>query len=381
MTTIYSSILNSQLASINRQIDRYGHSCTVRVPALATFESKIMVAKFTEAYADTSGASLIISPRHKVYLKQENNGVELSIGSNFTIEVNGVILTPLVVKKLSPSAANAIVYLLECSGENIPSDMPSFIVPSVVLPMNSSENYPSTTDGTGWSIDVQSTEPVAISGAEYVGTLWQIAKEESFTNLVVQSTKSELKGIYWTTPYQLERDTAYYIRCKHYGTGNGLPVETEWSSIHIFNLDEFVVPPSGSIATPSFTNILTAGYLDSMSDVRIIRTDEYHPILRVSNYNPIIAEGVASITFEVYSANSMHPDTLLLAQTHTDTAGFYDLEVSTFLEFNELYCSFELPYVPFAADTYYYARAKYASVDGFESDWSETFVFKIPAAQ
>ena len=379
MTTIYSNILNSQLASINRQIDRYGHSCTVHVPTVATFESKIMVAKFTEAYANTSGASLIISPRHKVYLKQENNGVELSISSNFTIEVNGVVLTPLVVKKLSPNAANAIVYLLECSGENIPSDIPSFIIPSIILPMNSSENYPSTTDGTAWSIDVQSTEPVAVSGAEYIGTLWQIATEESFTNIVVQSTKPELTGLYWTTPYQLERDTTYYIRCKHYGTGNGLPIETAWSSIHIFSLDEFVVPPTGSIATPSFTNTLTSGYLDS-TDVFHIGANQYHPKLAVSNYNPITAGDVASITIEVYSSNSMHPDKLLLTQTHTDTAGFYDFETVTFYEFNKLYYGFEEPYVTFAADTHYYARAKYASVDNFESDWSETFVFKIPAA-
>ena len=380
MTTIYSNILNSQLASINRQIDRYGHGCTVHVPAVATFQSKIMVAKFTEAYANTSGASLIISPRHKVYLKQENNGVELSISSNFTIEVNGVILTPLVVKKLSPNAANAIVYLLECSGENIPSDLPSLIIPSIILPMNSSENYPSTTDSTGWSIDVQSTEPVAISGAEYIGTLWQIATEESFTNVVVQSTKPELTGIYWTTPYQLERDTTYYIRCKHYGTGNGLPIETAWSSIHIFSLDEFVVPPSGSIATPSFTNTLTLGYLDSTTDVLLISAGKYHPWLSVSNYNPITAGDVASITIEVYSSNSMHPDNLLLTQTHTDTAGFYDFETVTLYPFNTLYYGFEEPYVTFAADTHYYARAKYASVDNFESDWSETFVFKIAAA-
>ena len=380
MTTIYSNILNSQLASINRQIDRYGHSCTVHVPTVATFESKIMVAKFTEAYANTSGASLIISPRHKVYLKQENNGVELSISSNFTIEVNGVILTPLVVKKLSPNAANAIVYLLECSGENIPSDLPSLIIPSIILPMNSSENYPSTTDSIGWSIDVQSTEPAAISGAEYIGTLWQIATEESFTNIVVQSTKPELTGIYWTTPYQLERDTTYYIRCKHYGTGNGLAIETAWSSIHIFSLDEFVVPPTGSIATPSFTNTLTAGYLDSTTDVFNISAGKYHPKLSVSNYNPITAGDVASITIEVYSSNSMHPDNLLLTQTHTDTAGFYDFETATFYSFNKLYYGFEEPYVTFAADTHYYARAKYASVDNFESDWSETFVFKIQAA-
>lgn len=380
MTTIYSNILNSQLASINRQIDRYGHSCTVHVPTVATFESKIMVAKFTEAYANTSGASLIISPRHKVYLKQENNGVELSISSNFTIEVNGVILTPLVVKKLSPNAANAIVYLLECSGENIPSDLPSLIIPSIILPMNSSENYPSTTDSIGWSIDVQSTEPVAISGAEYIGTLWQIATEESFTNVVVQSTKPELTGIYWTTPYQLERDTTYYIRCKHYGAGNGIAIETAWSSIHIFNLDEFVVPPTGSIATPSFTNTLTAGYLDSTTDVFNIGAGKYHPKLSVSNYSPITAGDVASITIEVYSSNSMHPNNLLLTQTHTDTAGFYDFETATLYAFNELYYGFEEPYVTFAADTHYYARAKYASVDTFESDWSETFVFKIQAA-
>ena len=379
MTTIYSNILNSQLASINRQIDRYGHSCTVHVPAVATFQSKIMVAKFTEAYANTSGASLIISPRHKVYLKQENNGVELSISSNFTIEVNGVILTPLVVKKLSPNAANAIVYLLECSGENIPSDLPSLGIPSIILPMNSSENYPSTTDSIGLSIDVQSTEPVAISGAEYIGTLWQIATEESFTNIVVQSTKPELTGIYWTTPYQLERYTTYYIRCKHYGTGNGLPIETAWSNIHIFSLDKFVVPPSGSIATPSFTNTLTAGYLDSTTDVLRISAGKYHPLLSVSNYSPITAGDVASITIEVYSSNSMHPNNLLLTQTHTDTAGFYDFETLTLYAFNKLYYGFEEPYVTFAADTRYYARAKYASVDNFESDWSETFVFKIQA--
>ena len=370
MKTRYSHTLNSQVSSINTLLNKYGHRCTVTVPGIAVFQSRIMVATFGEGFEDQT---LIISPKYKVYLKHEQNGVELTLGSSFTIEVNGVVLTPLVVKKLTPDAANAIVYLLECTGNSIPADIPSFAVPTVVLPENSTENYPSTTDSIGWSISVQSSNPVAISGAIYIGTVWQIATDNLFTNIVVETTKIDETDIYWTTPYVLDRDTTYYIRCKHFGEQG---IESVWSGIHVFSLDLFAQPPSGAIAKPSFTNVLTSnGYLLSSKVVYEAPTNRYFPRLVASTYDPISAGQPATCTIEIKDSTGT---VTIISQTKTPAdTNFYDVNSGFPFSFGQLFP--EYPYV-LEKHLHYQARVKYTSVDNYESEWSDVFTFMIDQA-
>lgn len=370
MKTRYSHTLNSQVSSINTLINKYGHRCTVTVPGIDVFQSRIVVATFGEGFEDKT---LIISPKYKVYLKHEQNGVELTLASGFTIQVNGVVLTPLVVKKLTPDAANAIVYLLECTGNNIPSDVPSFATPLVVLPENSTENYPSTTNGIGWSISVQSSNPVAISGAMYIGTVWQIATDNLFTSIVVETTKTNETDIYWTTPYVLGRNTTYYIRCKHFGEQG---IESSWSGIHVFSLDLFEQPPSGAIAKPSFTNALTSnGYLLSTDVVLETSTNKYFPRLVASTYDPISAGQPATCVIEI--KNNAGTVTIISQTKTPDDSNFYDINTGLVFLFGELFP--ESPYV-LEQHLHYQARVKYTSVDGYESKWSDVFTFRIDQA-
>ncbi len=370
MKTRYSHTLNSQVSSINTLLDKYGHRCTVTVPGIAVFQSRIMVATFGEGFEDKA---LIISPKYKVYLKHEQNGVELTLGSSFTIQVNGVVLTPLVVKKLTPDAANAIVYLLECTGDNIPFDVPSLAVPTVVLPENNTENYPSTTDSSGWSISVQSSNPVAVSGAMYIGTVWQIATDNLFTGIVVETTKTDATDIYWTTPFLLDRNTTYYIRCKHFGEQG---IESNWSGIHVFCLDLFEQPPSGAIAKPSFTNALDSkGYLLSSEVVRETSTNKYFPKLVASTYDPVSAGQPATCIIEIKDSTGA---VTIISQTKTpDDINYYDINSGFPFSFGELF-----PEYPYVLDKHlhYQARVKYTSVDGYESEWSDVFTFRIDQA-
>ena len=370
MKTRYSHTLNSQVSSINTLINKYGHRCTVTVPGIAVFQSRIMVAAFGEGFEDNA---LIISPKHKVYLKHEQNGVELTLGSGFTIQVNGVVLTPLVVKKLTPDAANAIVYLLECTGGSIPFDVPSLATPSVVLPENNTENYPSTTGSLGWSISVQSSNPVAVSGAVYIGTVWQIASDNLFTNIVVETTKADGTGTYWTTPFVQYISTTYYIRCKHFGEQG---IESNWSGIHVFSLGLFEQPPSGAIAKPSFTNALdSSGYLLSSEVVRETSTNKYFPKLVASTYDPISAGQPATCIIEIKDSTGA---VTIISQTKTpDDSNFYDVNSGMVFFFGDLF-----PEYPYVLDKHlhYQARVKYTSADGYESEWSDVFTFRIDQA-
>ena len=97
--------------------------------------------------------------------------------------------------------------------------------------------------------------------------------------------------------------------------------------------------------------------------------------IKASVYANISAGAFASITFQIASDSSF----TTLVRDLTQSTGFgYSTETGSVWE---VVHGFVEDNYPCTKGVTYYARVKYTSVDPYESEWSDTFTFKVNAVE
>jgi hypothetical protein len=212
----------------------------------------------------------------------------------------------------------------------------SVITPSIISPGAGSLNVSLTPTLSGSAFSMTG------SVATHLKTDWQIASDATFTNIVSQSANDALNKTSWTSSVQLTIGTTYYARVRYYSTD----VHTSaWSAAVSF----ITVPVS--VATPSITSP-TNGAIGQSPALT----------LTASAFSIDGSSGIHDSTDWQISPNSTF-STITLSQTATTTN-------KTNWPINQAGLNDSVTY---------YARVRYASNDGFVSNWSPTISFTVTA--
>ena len=359
METRYSRVSVSSITSVNYMIDKYGHDCTVQVATNPIVQSK---ALFTRNKVSLAGGSLILNANYKLLVKVVSYPVEIT-PTTTKITINGLELTTVSAKKITPDGANAWIWEIEAVGDDIiPTDVNSLSTPTVVSPANNTENYTSVEGEGGWSITVEGSVPVPIGSGVFVSSDWQIATDSAFTALVVDVVAHENR--IYTTGALLQRSTKYYIRTR-YNSNAG--TTTDWSDVNLFSLDSLV--EQQHINKPSLINFVNSETPKLSSSDVYLNGATCFVDLQADAYSPIDAGAFASITFQIASDAAF--TTIVQAKTQSDGYG-YDYENQGYYEVTNMYPRGD--YALTVGNTYY-GRVRYTSVDPYDSEWSDTLMF------
>ena len=373
MTTINSKSLLKTNAAANRMVDKYGHDCTVIVSD--TFPLPVpATCLFTRSGLAFQNGTLVFNNNFKILLKAVT--LPALLAPLTKIIVNGVELVAITVNKLTPDGVNTILWEIEAAGAILPDDTSFIAKPTVIAPANNTSFITSTKGVGGWYISCQGSAHNTLGDAVFAGSEWQIATDEAFTSIVTTGT---VGGTYWVTNSVLARNTNYYVRTRYNSISAGF---SEWSDYSLFNLDKIKTPTITHIKTPTITNkVDTNGYIipydpdgaalgkspyktTKLANVTIFTTD----------YEAVAAGDFASVTFQVATDSAF--TNLIVNQTQSEGYGY---DPSTSMVWDVTAGFIPKNYI-FVKGNTYYARVKYSSVDGWESEWSPTFTFTLNAA-
>jgi len=364
MSTLNSSLINRERRGINKLIEKYGHACTV-VTGSNTVSTKVLFGKYT---VKLSGGSLVLNNNYKLIIKVVE-GMAIPQPTITTVNVNGVALTALAVRRNAPSGSTVITYEIEAAGSDVPADVTTIVTPTVVTPANNTADYAYTTNtGSDYSATFTASAFVVENGtATYVSSDWQVSELADFSTIKT-SVSGYTGGLSWTTTEVLERNKVYYVRVRH----NGSIGTSAWSSGNRWSFDSLTPTPTVHINKPSITNILTGGVLSYPEGRSDSYGGKYLPYLTLSTYSPVDAGASASTYWQIATDSAF--TNLVLNQTSVEGYNFDGTVVTRgMLGVND---SADCPCL---GSTTYYARGKWVSVDPYESEYSDTFEFKVTA--
>lgn len=360
MQTLNQYPRNVQIRAIGKLIKKYGHIGTIATGA-ATNDCLVLFGKYK---LSLSGGTLIINNNYKLHVLPTEALGETPIPVGTTVTVNGADMVAINVRKISPDGANAIVWEIEVAGGSIPDDVPVIDMPTVESPANNTSNYASVS-GTVDDFAIEATASIMgmTTGVDtYVSSDWQIATDDAFST-VVDSVTGYTGGLTWTSNGVLTNPLNYYIRVKH----NGAAVSSAWSAGNLFSLGTITVPEVTHIVKPTIITTLYSGVMSTF-DTADNGSGMYKAYLEMSAYDPVDAGAYASSYWQIASDAGF--TTLVYDQTGVDG---YDVETGMFVGPGVL--GYATGQFPLAAGTTYYARAKYVSVDPYESVYSDAFEF------
>ena len=352
---------NVMLRSVNRLINKYGHSVELHQeregqPAVLT-PSKATFGRFKVAFGN---GNLIINNNYKVRLRADSFPYDIQPLDD--VIVNGVSLSVITARKISPDGATTIVWELECSGGTIPSDGNSAGVPSVIAPVNNTSNYPTVAEDAGlYSGSFTASAYEVLSGdTEYVSSDWQISPDDAFT-FIQNEVYGYTGGTTWVSDVVLSNPVKYYVRVRHNGTGG---VVTEWSAPSLFSFGTITEPPSEDIVTPSLTT--PGGYLTSDSTY----FSEYDSRSKGFKYKAAVylsefSSGTGKVFDHVHWV--VRNDSGIVWEG--DSSGGFDVDIITMLDYNQLMMPWRTSYNP------WYIKGKYVATDSTESEYCEEVTY------
>lgn len=375
MATLNSRTLNQPIAAINKQLDKYGHVCTVHEasPGTGTMDAKVLFSNYDLALVS---GSIIINPNYKLLLKAQD--YTFAIEPTASVIVNGASLAIVTAKKITPNGAKAIIWELEATGGVVPYDTPSIAAPTITAPTNDTSNYPSTEGAGGWIITCTGNNPVIIGESSFALSTWQIATDDAFVTVVNEGTSTTTS---YTTPDVLLRNTVYYVRAK-YKTSTDL--ESGWSAVNKFSLDTLPVPAAidkptirNTKAASGYMHVNEGGVLGGRTQVAFKSSDSSNTpqvVINASEFSSSSGALFGSITFQISNA----PDFSYLVTnlTQSSAPGFDPAEGSYW---GEVWMGYRPDGFVFSPANFYWARVKYTSSLGEDSEWSDTLSFICPA--
>lgn len=360
MQTLNQYPRNVQIRAISKLIKKYGHIGTITTGA-ATNDCLVLFGKYK---LSLSGGTLIINNNYKLHVHPTEALGETPIPAGTTVTVNGADMVAINVRKISPDGANAIVWEIEVAGGSIPADVPVIDMPTVTSPANNTSNYAIASGTAGaYAVAVTASAMGMTTGIDtYASSDWQIATDDAFTT-VVDSVTGYTGGLTWTSNGVLSNPLNYYVRVKH----NGAAVSSAWSTGNLFSLGTITTPAVTHIVKPTIITEVYSGVLSSF-DISSASGGKYKAYLTLDAYNPVDATDYASTYWQI--ATDAGFTTLVVDQTSTE--GYDPAEG---MSINPGMLGMDA-YVLDPATTYY-ARAKYVSVDPYESEYSDTFTFIV----
>lgn len=349
------------LRSVNRLINKYGHNVILNQerdgqPAAQT-PSKATFGRFKVAFAS---GSLIINNNYKVRLRADSFPFDIQPLDD--IIVNGVSLSVVTARKISPDGATTIVWEMECSGGTIPADGNSAGVPSVTSPANNTSFYPSVaTSGGLYSASFTASAYEVLSGdTVYASSDWQISTDEAFS-FIQNEVYGYTGGNTWVSDVVLDNPVNYWVRVRHNGTGG---VTTAWSAGNKFSLGEISEAPTEDIAKPSLTT--PGGYLSDGNTY----FSEYDPgssgfVYKAAVYLSAFSSGTGKVFDHVHWI--VRNDSGIVWEG--DSSGGYDVDISYVMDYNQLMMPWRDNYNP------WYIKGKYVATDATESEYSEEVMY------
>lgn len=338
------------LRSVNRLINKYGHNVVLNQvrneqPAVET-PSRATFGRFKVSFG---GGGLIINNNYKVRLRADV--FPFGIEPLDTILINGISLSVVSARKISPDGATAIVWELECSGGGaIPSDGNSAGTPSIISPANNTSFHPSVGEFGGlYSASFTASSFEVLSGdTEYVSTEWQIAEDELFTTIVDSGTGTAT----WVSGPTLTNPKNYYVRARHNGT---MGVVTDWSQPHLFSLGEISTAPVLHIVTPSLTT--PEGYL--ILNSTYFEQGTYKLAVYLSEFDSPTGKTFGHIRWVITDDNDNNA-----VVWEGDSSGGYDDDLGMVFPYNQ--CMMPWRNYNYGGWT---VKAKYVATDGTESEY------------
>lgn len=377
MPTLSQYPRNIQIRAINRLIMKYGHLGSIVTGAELAEECMVLFGSYK---ISLSGGTLITNNNYKLHVKPIGKlKFDTQPDTTTEVTVNGAVLNVVRARKIAPDGANPIVWELEASGDVIPYDTVVIVTPSIVAPADETENYTTTgNSGALWAANFTSTAFDTTGGDDtLVGMDWEIADDNIFTS-VIASVSGYTGGITWNCGNTLSRDTNYWVRVRHEGTITGV---SDWSTVHSFSLDDFVVGPITYINTPNITttkdgsdilqseNYSTGGKFAGSG----ANAGKWHVTLTLDAYDPVSAGACNKSTWEI--ATDAAFTTIIYAADGEQEGGADDVTGAFYGDKGVLIMGYSYPMYPCLSATTYYARGKYISVDPHESEWSPTLMF------
>lgn len=348
------------LRSVNRLINKYGHNVELHQerdgqPAVLT-PSKATFGRFKVAFGN---GNLIINNNYKVRLRADSFPFDIQPLDD--IIVNGVELSVLTARKISPDGATTIVWEMECTGGTIPADGNSAGVPSVIAPTNNTSFYPSVAEDAGqYSASFTASAYEVLSGdTAYLSSDWQISTDEAFS--FIQNEVYGHAGVTWTSDVVLDNPVNYWVRVRHNGSGG---VTTAWSTGNLFSLGEIAEAPSEDIATPSLTT--PGGYLSDGSTY----FSEYDPgssgfVYKAAVYLSAFSSGTGKVFDHIHWVIRNNSGIVW----EGDSAGGYDPDISYVMDYNQCLMPWRDDYNP------WFIKGKYVATDLTESEYSEEVMY------
>lgn len=343
------------LRSVNRLINKYGHNVILNQerdgqPAAQT-PSKATFGRFKVAFGN---GNLIINNNYKVRLRADSFPFDIQPLDD--IIVNGVSLSVLTARKISPDGATTIVWEMECTGGTIPADGNSAGVPSVTSPANNTSFYPSVAEDAGsYSASFTASAYEVLSGdTAYLSSDWQISTDDAFA-FIQNEVYGYTGGNTWVSDVVLDNPVNYWVRVRHNGTGG---VTTAWSAGNKFSLGEITTAPVEDIATPSLTT--PGGYLTSDSTY----FSEYDPgssgfVYKAAVFLSAFSSGTGKVFDHVHWVITDSDNAVVW---EGDSSGGYDVDLSTVLDYNQ--CMMPWKEYDYSGWT---IKAKYVATDATES--------------
>lgn len=374
-TTINQYPRNIQVRAINKLIDKYGHVGTLTTTPGLPEECMVLFGKYTVKY---SSGSLIVNNNFKLHVKPIGK-IKFDTLPKITtskINVNGVNMTVLSMRKIAPDGANPVVWELETAGAVIPYDVPTIKKPSITAPVNLTSDWPTVANvGALWSTTLTSSIYKTMNGeAAFNGAEWQIASDNAFQNIVTSVTGYTASDT-WTTPVALSRNTNYWARVRHTSL---TAVTSAWSPSVWFNLDTITPATLTSILTPTIALPAADGLIATSLRTQGTGANvgKYRVHFALSAYQPIT---VGSMTSSYWQFSTVSDFSTIVAECSTvggsDTYTGANYPDATDLVMPGTPAPFPFPLL---TGTTYYVRAKYVS-NADSSAYSPTRTFTIPA--
>lgn len=380
MPTLSQYPRNIQIRAINRLLNKYGHDAVLTTSPGLPEPCRVLFGKYKISVA---GGTLILNNNYKLHVRPiGKDKFDTQPDPTSEVTINGAVLNVVNARKIAPDGANPIVWEIEASGDAIPYDTVTIVVPSVFAPTDLTENYATTgNDGAGlYAVDMVSTTFDTTGGDDtLVGMDWEIATDNIFTT-VVASVTAYTGGTTWNTGNVLSRDTNYWARVRHVGVASGT---SAWSETVKFSLDAFYTAPTTHINQPNITttkngsdilqneNYSTGGKTAGTG----ANAGKFRCVMTLDAYSPVDAGAASKSHWQI--ATDVDFTTLVLDYDGEANGGSDDYTGAFYGDIGTLIMGYDLAAYPLLGATTYYARAKYVSVDPYDSEWSPTLMFKF----
>lgn len=356
--TINNYAQNVMLRSVNRLINKYGHNVVLNQirdgEPTANTGSKAIFGSYKVNFAS---GTLVINNNFKVRIRADD--FPYPILPTDTLLINGVTLTVINARKISPDGASTIVWEAEASGSSIPADGNSAYTPSVTSPTNNTSFYATVASSMGLYAGsfVASAYIVESGDTEYVSSDWQISTVNDFTSVVNEAYGV---GTTWVSGTVLSNPMNYYVRVRHNGT-NG--VVTPWSSASLFSFGAITTTPA--IDTP--TLVTPAGSLEEYSTYVKWYTEgdyTYQAAVFLSEFSSSSGKVFDHVHWVITNDSGL--------VWEGDSAGTgYDIEFGTSLAYNQTVMPFRNNAQP------WYIKGKYVATDATESAYSPLVTYTM----